>query len=89
MPSGIKLVLFCNTSEEFKNMIAQLYGKSLKVGLEMNIDKTKIMTTDNQDGYHGGRYNCASRHICEPRSGNPRGQGYNQCNEFDRRIRRA
>lgn len=44
------IVLFSNTSDKLPNMIAELHRESLKIALEMNLDKTKItmmMITDN------------------------------------------
>lgn len=42
------IVLFANTSEELEKMINELAAESIKVGLKLNPDKTKIMTNNKK-----------------------------------------
>lgn len=41
------IVIIANTGEELKNMLQELHGASLQIGLQMNLSKTKIMSTEN------------------------------------------
>ena len=41
------IVLFTNNLETLQEMIEDLHGNSIKAGLEINSDKTKIMINDH------------------------------------------
>ncbi|KAL0839312.1 hypothetical protein ABMA28_016056 [Loxostege sticticalis] len=42
------VVLFASDPEELQTMVHELHNASLNVGLEMNLTKTKVMTTDTE-----------------------------------------
>jgi len=41
------IVVVASTGEELKNMLRELHRASLQIGLEMNLNKTKIMSTED------------------------------------------
>jgi len=42
-----EIVVVASTGKELKNMLRELLRASLQIGLEMNFNKTKIMSTED------------------------------------------
>nr|XP_013189558.1 unnamed protein product [Amyelois transitella] len=83
------IVLFADNPTELQEMIEDLHNTSLRVGLEMNLDKTKVMTSEQQNNI---RIEVGGTEIEQVQKYVYLGQEIkigkeNQCNEIDRRIR--